>query len=131
MEYPLPTSFISASSLSVTEMKNSCHRSGKEVFGKMYCFPLSTSHHYLSLGTVPTLSRHWSCQSGESNLRARISGDVQAGISLRRVNSIRLRRRKGSPRSAVKLLLRKFNRTVSNVLQKSSLRKPSPLKITI
>ena len=29
--------------------------------------------------TKPT-TRHWSCQSGESNLRSPISGDVQAGI---------------------------------------------------
>ena len=31
--------------------------------------------------TVPPVSRHWSCQSDESNLRARISGDVQAETS--------------------------------------------------
>ena len=40
--------------------------------------------------TVPPVSGHWSCQSGESNLRARISGDVQAGIRLKPVNSMHL-----------------------------------------
>ena len=81
--------------------------------------------------TVPPVSRHWSCQSGESNLRARISGDVQAGIRLRPVNSMCLTRKKGSPRCAVKLSLRKFMRTVLNILHKSSSKKPYPLKITI
>ena len=80
---------------------------------------------------MPPVSRHWSCQSGESNLRARISGDVQAGIRLRPVNSMHLARKKGSPRCAVKLSFRKFIKTVPNILQKTSSRKPSPLQITI
>ena len=57
----------------------------------------------LSLCTVPPVSRHWSCQSGESNLRAWISGDVQAGIRLRPVDSMHLAGKKGSLRWAVKL----------------------------
>ena len=68
--------------------------------------------------TVPPVSRLWSCQSGESNLRARIIGDVQAGIRLRPVNSMHLEMKKGSPRCAVKLLFRNFIKTVPNILQK-------------
>ena len=80
---------------------------------------------------MPPVSCHWSCQSGESNLRARISGDVQAGIRLRPVNSMHLPKKKGSLRCALKLSFREFIKTVQNVLQKMSSRKPSPLKITI
>ena len=70
-------------------------------------------------GTVPPVSCHWSCQSGESSLRAQISGDVQAGIRLRPVNSIYLARMRGSPRCAVKLTFRDFIMTVPNILQKN------------
>ena len=81
--------------------------------------------------TVPPVSRLWSCQSGESNLRARISGDVPAGIRLRPVNNMHLAKKKGSLRCAFKLLFREFMKTGKNILQKTSSRKPSPLKITI
>ena len=80
---------------------------------------------------MPSVSRHWSCQSGESNVRARISGDVHDGIGLGPVNIMHLAKTKGSPRYALKLLFREFIKTVQNILQKTSLRKPSPLKITI
>ena len=65
------------------------------------------------------------CKSGELNLRAWISGDVQAGIRLRPVNSLHLARKKCSPKYAVKLSFRMFIRYVSNILQKTSSRKPS------
>ena len=81
--------------------------------------------------TVPPVSRHWSCQSGELSLRAWISGDVQVGIRLRPVNSMHLARKKGSPRCAVKLLFREFIKSVSNFLQKTSSRKLTSLKIPI
>ena len=66
--------------------------------------------------TLQPVSRHWSCQSGESNLSARISGDVQAGIRLRPVNSMHLAKMKGSPRCAMQLLFTKFIKTVTNIL---------------
>ena len=81
--------------------------------------------------TVPPVSRHLSCQSRESNLRARISGELQAGIRMRPANSVHLARKKGSPRCAVKLMFRKFIKNVSNMMQKTSSRKLYPLKITI
>ena len=68
--------------------------------------------------TVPPVSRHWSCQSGESNLRVGISDDVQVGIILRPVNSMHVARKKGSPRCSVKLSFREFIKTVPNILQK-------------
>ena len=70
-----------------------------------------------SCRTVPPVSRHWSCQSGKSNIRARIGGDVYAGIRLRPVSSMHLERKKGSPRCAVMLLFRKFIKTVPNILE--------------
>ena len=69
------------------------------------------------LDTVPPVSRHWSCLSGESNLRALIIGDVQAGIKLRSVNSMHLARKKGSPRCAMKQSCRGFIKTVPKILQ--------------
>ena len=75
---------------------------------------------------MPPLSRHWSCQSGELNLRAWISGDLQVGTRLRPVNSMHLARKKGSPRCVLKLSFREFIKSVSNFLQKSS-----PLKVNI
>ena len=72
--------------------------------------------------TVPPVSHHWSCQSGESNLRAWISGDVQVWIRLRRFNSMHLARKKGSPRCAMKLSFREF------INKKILPRKLSPLK---
>ena len=68
--------------------------------------------------TVTPVSRHWSCQSGESNLSARISGDVQRGIRLRPDNGMHLASKKGSPRCAVKLEFREFINTVPNILKK-------------
>ena len=78
------------------------------------------------LDNVPPVSRHWSCQSCESNLRARISGDVLSGIRLSPFNSMHLERKKGSTRCAVKLLFRKLIRTIPNILQNTSSSKPSP-----
>ena len=66
-----------------------------------------------------------------SNLRARISGDVQADIRLRPVNSMQLARKKGSPRCAVKLLFRRFINTVPNILQKNFFKEAISIKITI
>ena len=77
--------------------------------------------------TVPPVSQNWSYQSGESNLRAQFCGDVQAGVRLRPVSSVHLARKKGSPRCAVKLPFRKFIKTVPNILQKNSSRKPYTL----
>ena len=76
--------------------------------------------------TVPPESRHWSCLSGESTLRARISGDVQAETRLGPVNSMHLERKKGSPRCAVKLLCREFIKIVPNILHGRHLHKKSP-----
>ena len=70
--------------------------------------------------TVRPMSRHWSCWSGESNLRARISGDVQAVIRLRPVDGMHLARKKGSPRCAVKLSCREFIKTVPNIQKKKN-----------
>ena len=69
--------------------------------------------------TVPPVSCHWSCQSGESNLRARISGDVQTGIRLRPVNNMHLARKEDSPRCAVKLSFREVINTAPIILQKN------------
>ena len=69
------------------------------------------------VGTVPPVSRQWSCSSGESNLRALISGDVLAGIRLRPVDSIHLARKKDSRICAVKLSCREFIKTISNILK--------------
>ena len=77
------------------------------------------------------VSRLWSCQSGESNLRARINGDVQAGIRLRPVNSLHQARKKGSPRYAVKLSFRKIIKTVPNFLQKNFFKEAISIKNTI
>ena len=57
-------------------------------------------------------------ESGESNIRAQISGDVQAGIRLRPVDSVHLARRKATTRCAVKLSKRKLINIVANILQK-------------
>ena len=75
--------------------------------------------------TVAPESRHWSCQSGESNLRAQFSGDVQVGIRLRPVDSMHLARYKGILRCAVKLLCKEFIKIVPNIIFFS------PLKISI
>ena len=78
--------------------------------------------------TVPPVSCHWSCQSSQSTLRARIIGDVQAGIMPRPVNSMNPARKKDSPRCSVKLPCREFIKTVPNIPQKISSSQPSPLK---
>ena len=109
----------------ISDLSGSCKLSPQ--FLALMC-PRKVSH---SVNTVPPVSRHWSCQSGKSNLRVRIMGDVQAGIRLRPVNSMHLARKKGSPRCAVKLSFKKFIKTVQNILQTTSSRKPSPLKINI
>ena len=104
-------------------MRNSC-----QVKGRHHRDSNSGSPVYY---TVPPVSRHWSCQSEELNLRAWISGDVQVGTRLRPVNSMHLARKKGSPRCVLKLLFIEFIKSVSNFLLKSSSRNLSPLKITI
>ena len=68
--------------------------------------------------TVSPVSHHWSGQSGESNLRAWISGHVKAGIRLRPVNSVYRARKKDNPRCAVKLSFSKLINSVPNILQK-------------
>ena len=50
---------------------------------------------------------------------------------LRPVDSMHLARKKGSPRCAVKRSCRELVTTVPNILQNTSSRKPSQLKITI
>ena len=70
--------------------------------------------------TVPPESHHWGCLSGESILRAWISGDVQAETRLTPVNSVHLSRKKGTLRCSVKLSCREFIKTVPNILQKTS-----------
>ena len=89
-------------------------------YHRQYWIPLEQNKEELIIHpfTVPPVSRHWSCQSGESNLRAWISGDVQAGIRLRPVNSMHLARKKGGLRCAVKLQFREFIKTVPNILKK-------------
>ena len=92
---------------------HSCRRNESGTSLSIVCLSIERQHvivrkprQHGSDATVPPVSCHWSCQSGESNLRAQISGDLQAGIRLRPVNSMHLDRKKGSPRCAVKLSLR-------------------------